>query len=277
VNRFGLVVSAKSDDDSGKAIVSESNLLTLPYDEALERVADALGEPSADRPFEATVSSSDRGQREQIEGRNREFVTERNREWNPAPEFGGAIPDGNGDAGSAPGGQAPSGGSSSGYAPRDGSPNGNAPGGEASGSYEPGNGRENQHTGDSRDSRDSQPPSEERKGTDSPDANQPNANQHENESGNPNTEKPDSNQPANAAQTDMNVQAVDNAPSSCGERAEGNANDELAEGGSDGGHPEGDADGEPAEGGNLPAHDEHDEQPLISNQPGSDQNGGNSR
>jgi len=114
VNRFGFVVSATSADDVGRAIVEKGDLLTRSYDEALERVADAFGEPSSDRPFEAAVSSEDAGQRESIEGRNREFAAERNSGWhvgsasgpvggNPQGATGGWQPEGQQPPAGAPG------------------------------------------------------------------------------------------------------------------------------------------------------------------------------
>lgn len=114
VNRFGVVVSATSNDDAGRAVIEKGGLLNVSYDDALAHAADGLGKPTSDRPLEATVNSNDGAQRENLENKNREFLNERNESWGPtnAPSEnnpGGMPADHQPAAGEAPSEEPPNG------------------------------------------------------------------------------------------------------------------------------------------------------------------------
>ena len=64
INRFGVVVSASSDDEAGRAIVEAGGLVNAPYADAFARVATAMGDAST---ISVLVDSGDPAQRELLE------------------------------------------------------------------------------------------------------------------------------------------------------------------------------------------------------------------
>lgn len=77
VNRFGMVISAESDNDAGRAIIDSNGLLHVSYEDALVRAAGAMDSSLPDGQLALSVSSNDAAQRERLENGNASFLSNR--------------------------------------------------------------------------------------------------------------------------------------------------------------------------------------------------------
>lgn len=76
VNRFGITVSATSDDEVGLEIVESAGLKNISYEDALARAYDLLAQRDPDEPIALVVRSDDEGLKAGLEKENDEFMAQ---------------------------------------------------------------------------------------------------------------------------------------------------------------------------------------------------------
>lgn len=88
VNRFGITVSASSEDEAGREVVESVELRNVPYEEALERALDYMEERNPGLVVGFDVESGDEGMKQELENEGHALIAQRELDSEIATDMG---------------------------------------------------------------------------------------------------------------------------------------------------------------------------------------------